>query len=221
MDRLVVYNTILSTRLVPLFYTPQISVAIDVTRCCLQAGAKVIEFTHRGEQAAVVFAALRQEFNKDCVLGVGSILDAPTAAFYIAQGADFIVSPIFDPSLASLCHRHGVAYIPGAASPTEIVNALSYGVEIIKLFPAAALGGPALLRSLRGPMPWVKILPTGGIPLEEKAIHAWLEAGAVAIGMGSELLRREWIVTQRFDLIEDAVRKALNWLHAFQSQPRT
>lgn len=214
MDRLAAYNAIQETRLVPLFYIPRVSAAIEITAACLRGGAKVIEFTHRGHQALAVFTALRKQFTStQAIIGIGTILDAATAAHYIALGADFVVSPIFDPTMASLCHRHGIAYIPGAASPTEIMNALSHGVEMIKLFPASALGGPLYLRTLLSPMPWLKLLPTGGIPLDKNVIHAWLEAGAVALGMGSELIRRDWIIDEKFDLVEEAVRNVLGWIH--------
>ncbi|KPL83204.1 hypothetical protein SE15_08115 [Thermanaerothrix daxensis] len=218
MDRLMVYRAILEKRIIPLFFNPHPQTAIEVTRACLRAGATVIEFTHRGKNALEVFAALRREFEgAEAVIGAGTILDASTAALYLTRGADFIVSPVFDPSIATLCHRHGVAYIPGAATPTEIVHALSAGVEIIKLFPADSLGGPAYVRSLRGPMPWLKLLPTGGIPLEERAIRAWFEAGVVAIGMGGQLLRPEWMTAQAFDQIEQAVAQVLTWIHSPQA----
>ncbi|WP_299025950.1 bifunctional 4-hydroxy-2-oxoglutarate aldolase/2-dehydro-3-deoxy-phosphogluconate aldolase [uncultured Thermanaerothrix sp.] len=215
MDRLTVYRAILETRLIPLFFTPHPQTAIEITRACLRGGATVIEFTHRGENALEVFATLYQEFEKaGVVIGAGTVLDTLTATLYIDRGANFIVSPIFDTTLATLCHRRGVAYVPGAATPTEIVNALSAGVEIIKLFPADSLGGPDYIRSLRGPIPWLKLLPTGGIPLKEEAIRAWFEAGAVAIGMGNQLVRPEWIAAQAFEKIEQAVAQVLTWIHS-------
>jgi len=212
MERTTVYQTLLEDRLLPLFYHSDPDTAWRIARACIEGGAHLIEFTHRGPNAVEVFKHLRERISPTSyALGIGSIIDPQTAALYIALGADFVVSPILEPRIIELCHRRGVSHIPGAATPTEILQASARGAEIIKVFPADALGGPAYLRSLLAPMPWLKLIPTGGVALDQEHIRAWISAGAVALGMGSSLIRNDWVAAGDFNAIAQAVARAMQW----------
>ena len=189
-DRIQIWQRFLEARIVPLFYTPDVQVARTALDVCAQAGLRVVEFTHRGEGAPRVFEALleyRRERWPDVALGVGTVLDAGTAIRYINLGADFVVSPVFDEATARACHRRGVVYVPGCATPTEILRATEAGAPLVKLFPATPLGGPPYLRAIRAVLPHVHIMPTGGIPASRDALAAWFDAGACCVGLGSAL----------------------------------
>lgn len=214
-DRLEVWGEMLRIGLVPLFYHPDAEVAFQVTRACWAGGARVVEFTHRGDFALEVFGELSRRTSREMpevILGVGSVIDSPTAALYMASGANFIVSPVFCESVARLSNRHKVAYIPGCATPSEISAAEEMGVEIIKVFPAHGIGGPDFVRAMRGPCPWVRLMPTGGIEATQESIRSWFQAGAACIGMGSDLIRREWVETGNWDAIAELVRRVLTWI---------
>ncbi len=149
-------------RIVPLFYAEDSEVARRVLDACAAGGALVVEFTLRGPRALMTFGHLvahAQAAWSDLLLGAGTVWDAPTAAAAIEAGAAFVVSPVFDPAVAQVCHRRGVLYIPGAATPTEVARAAAAGAGVVKLFPAAPLGGPAYLKAIRAVMPDVPLMP--------------------------------------------------------------
>jgi 2-dehydro-3-deoxyphosphogluconate aldolase/(4S)-4-hydroxy-2-oxoglutarate aldolase len=185
VSRLQVYTTLIRTGLVPVFYMDRLAEAQAFMGACIAGGVRVFEFTNRGQLALTVFEGLRRAF-PDELLGIGSIVDAPTASLYIAHGADFIVSPAFNADVASLCNRRKIAYIPGCATITEIQTAEAYGTEIIKLFPASVYGSE-FVQALKAPMPWTRIMPTGGIEPTEACIKEWFSAGVSCVGIGSNL----------------------------------
>ncbi|MGB9776368.1 MAG: bifunctional 4-hydroxy-2-oxoglutarate aldolase/2-dehydro-3-deoxy-phosphogluconate aldolase [Anaerolineae bacterium] len=215
-----VFQAILETGLVPIFYHPDEGVAREIVRACAAGGARVVEFTHRGDFALDVFRGLARWARREVpevILGAGSVVDAPTAALYLACGADFVVSPALVREVARLCNRRQAAYIPGGGTVGEILRASEGGAEVVKLFPAQALG-PAFIRAVRGPCPWVRLMPTGGIRPAEADVWAWLEAGAAALGMGSELIRREWVEAGDWAAIAGTVRQVLGWIRDFRKR---
>ena len=185
VSRLQVYNTLIRTGLVPVFYMDNVAEAQAFMGACIDGGVRVFEFTNRGKEALSVFLGLRHAF-PDNLLGIGSIVDAPTAALYIAHGADFIVSPAFNADVATLCNQRKIAYIPGCATITEIQTAEAHGAEIIKLFPANVYGSD-FVKGLKAPMPWTRIMPTGGVEPTEDSIKQWFSAGVSCVGIGSNL----------------------------------
>ena len=213
-NRMTVLNRMISSGLVPVFYNNDVEVAVNVIEACLEGGACCIEFTNRGDQADQVFGELIRRFLKDdrLILGVGTILDPHTAAIYIQHGSNFVISPDFNSDVAIECNLRKIAYSPGCASVTEINNALRYGVEICKVFPGGEVGGPKFIRSVRGPLPWVSLMPTGGVAPEQENIDEWISAGAVCIGMGSKLISRDLVKTKDFSTISENVRKVLAWI---------
>jgi 2-dehydro-3-deoxyphosphogluconate aldolase/(4S)-4-hydroxy-2-oxoglutarate aldolase len=208
-----VYDAMLSSGLVPIFYNGDPQVAESVVRACLDGGTRVVELTYRGEHALKVFAHLSEYLEKTpVILGVGSIVDAPTAALFIAHGANFIVSPNFNPEVARLCNRRKVPYLPGCGTVSEISNAEEMGVEIVKIFPGDTLGGPAFIKAILGPMPWTRIMPTGGVEPTREDVSRWIKAGAACLGMGSNLIRKDWVSAGNYDGIRENVKNVLQWV---------
>lgn len=176
--------------IIPVFYHPEIEVCKKIVEACAAGGAKAFEFTNRGDFAHEVFVELNKyviENIPDMAMGVGSVLDGPTAALYLQLGADFIVSPILNPEMAKICNRRKVLWSPGCGSLSEISQAEELGAEIVKIFPAMQVGGPDFIKAVKGPMPWTNIMPTGGVTPEKENVKAWSEAGAYCVGMGSKL----------------------------------
>lgn len=214
-DRLTVLNTIINTGLMPIFYHSEADVAGRVVTALVAGGARVVEFTHRGDFAHEVFGQLvKATRNSDppAILGVGTIMDAPTAALYLALGASFVVGPTLSPEVAQLCNRRKVAYLPGCSSVTEISQAEALGVEIVKVFPAMSIGGPEFIRAVLGPCPWTRTLVTGGIKVSRESVQSWLQAGASVIGLGSELIRQDWIQAGHYEAITLRTAEILGWI---------
>ncbi|MBN2006920.1 MAG: bifunctional 4-hydroxy-2-oxoglutarate aldolase/2-dehydro-3-deoxy-phosphogluconate aldolase [Anaerolineae bacterium] len=214
-DRLTVYNTALETGLVPVFYHGDAATARKIAAACYAGGIRVLEFTNRGDRAWNVFNELIQFVEKElpgAILGVGSVVDAPTAALYIASGANFVVGPMLNPEVARLCNRRKVGYMPGCGTIGEISEAEELGVEIVKVFPGETVGGPAFVKAVRGPMPWTRIMPTGGVKATQDNIAAWIKAGVACLGIGSDLVRKDWVSAGEFDKIEQTARQVLAWI---------
>lgn len=206
--------------LVPLFYNPDVEVSKKVAQACAVGGARVLEFTNRGDFAFEVFKELSQFLAAEkspLILGVGSVVDAPTAAMYIGAGANFVVGPIFNPEVARLCNRRKIAYMPGCGTLNEISEAEEYGVEIVKIFPGTAVGGPGFIKAVKGPNPWTSIMPTGGVDATEENIRNWIEAGACCVGMGSKLITKTAVAAGDYDGIRENVKKVLGWISATKS----
>jgi 2-dehydro-3-deoxyphosphogluconate aldolase/(4S)-4-hydroxy-2-oxoglutarate aldolase len=210
-DRLTVYQTMLSTGLVPLFYSGDVAEANAVAGALAEGGALVLEFTNRGEKALSVFAEVVNA-NPKTIVGVGSVLDAPTAALFIAYGANFIVGPVFNPEVARLCNRRKIPYLPGCGSASEISTAEEYGVEIAKVFPGESVGGPGFIKAVLGPMPWARLMPTGGVEATQASIREWIKAGAACVGMGSNLVRKDWLAAKDYGAVRDCARQCLAWV---------
>ncbi len=201
-QRIQVVQKIIETGLVPLFYHRDFETACNVLTACYNAGIKVFEYTNRGDFAHENFAQLikyAQTHLPGMILGVGSVVDAATAALYMQSGANFVVSPLLNEDMAKVCNRRKVLWIPGCATVTEISKAEELGAEIVKIFPAKQLGGPAFIKNIKGPCPWTSIMPSGGVEANEENIRSWFEAGAVCVGMGSNLFPDELIKNKKFD----------------------
>jgi len=200
--------------LVPVFYNGDVEVAMGVVQACVEGGARLIEFTNRGDRAIHVFNELSKRLDEElpeAILGAGTVVDPPTAALYINSGANFIVGPSFSLEVARLCNRRKVLYVPGCQTPTEISEAEEMGAEIIKLFPASALS-PDFVRDLRGPSPQTLLMPSGGIAFNEGDVSKWVKAGAVALNMGSALIRRDLMAEHRYGEVREGVERCIGWI---------
>jgi 2-dehydro-3-deoxyphosphogluconate aldolase/(4S)-4-hydroxy-2-oxoglutarate aldolase len=219
--RLDVINTILDIGVVPLFYHGEFETAVELVNACARGGAKAIEFTNRGELAYPIFAELIRHFAKavpTVVLGIGSILDAPTAALYIAAGANFVVGPSFNPEIARLCNRRKSLYMPGCATETEISTAEEFGAEICKIFPGETVGGPAFVKAVMAPCPWHRLLPTGGVDASDASIREWVKAGAAAVGLGSKLVSAQAVNEKDYDGIAAKTAQCIGWVKAARAE---
>ncbi len=213
--RLEVYDAMLTTGLVPLFYHDDPNVAQEIVKAVSAGGARVLEFTNRGEKALSVFTHLNSFIESSklpIILGVGSVIDAPTAALYLAYGANFIVGPLFNPEVARLCNRRKIAYLPGCGTVGEISTAEEAGVEIVKVFPGETLGGPAFIKSVLGPMPWSRLMPTGGVEATRNSVQSWIKAGACCVGLGSGLVRKDYVAARNYQAIQDTTASILKWV---------
>jgi 2-dehydro-3-deoxyphosphogluconate aldolase/(4S)-4-hydroxy-2-oxoglutarate aldolase len=220
-DRMAVLSALMDQGVIPVFFHADLATAIGVIQACADAGAKCFEFTNRGEGAAQVFAEAARHFAKadpSVILGAGSVVDPATAALYIANGAKFVVSPLLHPEVARVCNRQKIAYSPGCATPTEISQAEELGCEIVKFFPGGAAGGPEFVKAILGPMPWTRLMPTGGVETDEASLKAWFDAGVVAVGAGSGLIPKAMVAAGDFKAIEAHVRQTVELARRIRSR---
>lgn len=220
-SRLEVLNTIIETGLVPVFYHADVEAAKKIAEAVAAGGARVLEFTNRGDFAPLVFTELSQylaKANPTIILGVGSVVDAPTAALYIASGANFVVGPILNPDAARLCNRRRIAYSPGCGSASEIAQAEELGVEIVKIFPGDSVGGPDFVKAILGPCPWTRLMPTGGVETTRESITAWFKAGIAAAGIGSNLIRKDLVAAGNYAAITAKTAEVLSWIREIRSE---
>ncbi|MBE2270146.1 MAG: bifunctional 4-hydroxy-2-oxoglutarate aldolase/2-dehydro-3-deoxy-phosphogluconate aldolase [Anaerolinea sp.] len=217
-ERMTVYQRMIDTGVIPLFYHADVGVAQNIAGALARSGANVIEFTNRGDFAIEVFSALAKSL-PDVILGVGTVDDAATAALYLAHGANFVVGPTFVEDVARVCNRRKVAYLPGCATVNEVARAEEWGAEIVKLFPGN-LAGPDFIKAITAPRPWTKIMPSGGVSADEANLRAWFDAGACCVGMGSNLVRADWVKAGDFAAIEAAARGAVETIKGVRKQPR-
>ncbi len=211
-DRLGVLLALETQGVVPVFSHPDPETVLEVVRACVRGGAPCVEFTNRGDFMFQVFQEVSRELGRagdKALLGVGSILDAPTAALYISAGARFVVGPVLDPDTARLCNKRMVAYSPGCGSATEIMQAQELGADIVKVFPGESVGGPAFVKAVLGPMPWTRIMPTGGVEPTRESLTEWFGAGIVACGIGSKLITAQRLKDRDWGGIEQAVRETV------------
>ena len=220
-DRMEVLNAMLDIGLVPVFYNKDLDTVINIIEACAAGGARVVEFTNRGDLAYRVFADAIQHISDkklDVILGVGSLVDAPTAGLYISSGANFVVGPLLNPEVARVCNRRKVAYSPGCGSVSEIAQAEELGVEIVKVFPGSEVGGPAFAKSVAGPCPWTRIMPTGGVDASRESLEAWFGAGVACVGIGSNLVSKEIVAAGDFDALTAKVRDVVGWIREIKAQ---
>lgn len=211
-----VIQTILEQRLVPLFYNPDVETGKNVLRACYEGGARILEFTNRGDFAQDVFAELNHFVLKELpemVLGIGSVNDAPTAAMYMQLGANFIVGASFREDIARICNRRKVLYVPGCGSLTEIGTAEEMGCEFVKLFPGSVYG-PGFVKAIKGPSPWTRIMPTGGVSTDTENLKSWFDAGVSAVGMGSKMISKDILDNRDWDSLADRVRETLSYIES-------
>lgn len=210
-SRIEVVQQMKATGMVPLFYHPDIEVAKQVTKACYDGGARLLEFTSRGDFAHKIFDALSLYCNEhlpEMILGVGSVTDAASASLYMALGANFVVTPVLREDIAMVCNRRKVLWSPGCGSLGEIGRAEELGCEVVKLFPGS-LYGPGFVKAVRGPQPWTSIMPTGGVAPTEENLSAWFNAGVTCVGMGSKLLSKDLIANKDYAGISTKVTDAL------------
>lgn len=205
-----VYETIEKTAMVPVFYNPDIETSKKVLKACYDGGVRAFEFTNRGDKAAEVFAALVRyaEELPGLILGVGSISFGRDARKFIRMGANFVVGPQYVPDVLCACRWHRIPYMPGCGTISEVGLAQRSGCVICKVFPGDVLG-PAFVKALRAPMPWSKLMVTGGVKPEKANLEAWFKAGVTCVGMGSNLFPKEAVAAGEWEKISSLCKEAL------------
>jgi len=210
-SRIEVAQIMKSNGMVPLFYHNDIEVAKQVTKACYDGGARLLEFTSRGDFAHEIFRDLSVYCNEELpemILGVGSVTDAASASLYMALGANFIVTPVLREDIAIVCNRRKVLWSPGCGSLTEICRAEELGCEIVKLFPGGVYG-PGFVKAIKGPQPWTNVMPTGGVSPTEENLKSWFDAGVTCVGMGSKLITKEAVMNKDYNSITAKCKQAL------------
>lgn len=181
MDKHLIIQQITEAKVVAVIRGQDADEASQLSKAAVEGGIRAIELTYTTPQIEVAFKELQ---HLDALLGAGSVLDSETARHAILAGAHFIVSPYFVKDVALLCNRYGIPYMPGCMTIREMAMALEAGSDVLKLFPANHFE-PSFIKSVNGPLPNVRIMPTGGVNLDN--MKEWLDAGAVATGIGSDL----------------------------------
>jgi 2-dehydro-3-deoxyphosphogluconate aldolase/(4S)-4-hydroxy-2-oxoglutarate aldolase len=207
MEKRDIFNRMISEGLIPVIRVASASEAIDVANAIKEGGVSLIEITMSVQGAIEVIKELSREYGDEIIMGAGTVLDTETGRAALLAGAQFIVSPTLDLNLIQLAHRYSAVVIPGAMTPTEILTAWNAGADMVKVFPAAQLGGPAYLRALRGPLPQILLVPTGGVNIENAG--AFIQAGAAVLGVGGELVDKKAVKERKFSVITENARAFL------------
>ena len=213
-DKVAVLAKMGATGMVPVFYHKDAEIAKKVVKACYDGGVRAFEFTNRGDFAHEVFGELSKWVNTECpelALGIGSVVDAPTAALYIQLGANFVVGPLFNPDIAPVCNRRSVTYCPGCLTPSEIGKAQELGCDFTKVFPGDVVGAN-LVKGILAPMPWSKIMVTGGVAPEKENLEKWFKAGVFCVGMGSKLFPGDKVKAGDWQYVTDKCREALGYI---------
>jgi 2-dehydro-3-deoxyphosphogluconate aldolase/(4S)-4-hydroxy-2-oxoglutarate aldolase len=212
-DKAEVISRLTSIGIIPVVRAESTDMARRAVAAILKGGISVLEITMTVPGAVGVIKELSAEIDPEVIIGAGTVLDPQTAQACIDAGAQFIVSPSLNLETIAFCGQHGIAVMPGALTPTEVVTAWTAGADFVKVFPAGAVGGASYIKALKAPLPHIKIVPTGGVSLETAA--AFIKAGAEALGIGGDLVDvkalrqgRDDVVTERARLFVEIVQQA-------------
>ena len=212
-DKIDVLAKMRITGIVPVFYHSNPEIAKQVVKACYDGGVRAFEFTNRGDFAHEVFAEVVKYAARECpelAVGVGSVVDPATAALYLQLGACFVVGPLFNPEVARVCNRRSVPYTPGCGTVSEVGAAQECGCDLCKVFPGDVLG-PKFVKGLTAPMPWSKLMVTGGVEPTRENISAWFAAGVYCVGMGSKLFPKDKIAAADWQYISDKCAEAIGY----------
>lgn len=218
-NRIHVAQTMEEQGMVPLFYNNDIELSKRLLKACYDGGSRLLEFTNRGDFAHEIFGELNKYALAELpgmILGVGSVTDAGAASLYMQLGANFVVTPVLREDIAIVCNRKKVLWSPGCGSLTEICRAEELGCEIVKLFPGG-IYGPGFVKGIKGPQPWTKIMPTGGVTPTKENLSGWFDAGVTCVGMGSKLFTKE-VKAGDTALLEKTVRETLALIKKLRSK---
>jgi len=217
--RIEVVQQMKKTGIVPVFYHQDIPTCKAILKACFEGGARVFEFTNRGDFAHEVFVEL-EKFTREklpgMMLGVGSVIDPGTTALYLQLGANFVVSPLINAEMAKICNRRKVSWLPGCGSVTEINYAEELGAEVVKIFPGSQVGGPSFIKAVRGPLPWSSIMPTGGVSPTKENLKEWFTAGVHCVGIGSKLFHKKEDGSFNYQKVEEQVKESIKIIESLR-----
>src|SRR4051812_8266589 len=204
--------------LLPLYFHPSESISISVLKALYNAGIRAVEYTNRGEESLSNFKAMKQVADAEMpgmYLGIGTIKNADAAKAFIAVGADFIISPGLAVEIVEVVKQTNVLWTPGCMTPTDIMQAESFGVKMVKLFPGSVLGAP-FVSAVKEVFPGMLFMPTGGVDTTNENLTAWFTAGVSAVGMGSKLLSKKLIEEENYTAISNLTESVLQAIAAIR-----
>jgi 2-dehydro-3-deoxyphosphogluconate aldolase/(4S)-4-hydroxy-2-oxoglutarate aldolase len=205
MNKTEVIQRIVETGVIPVIRASSSDEAMRVIDAIKEGGISTMEITMTVPGAIRVMEEVAARFGSEVIVGAGTVLDAETARICILAGAQFVISPALNLETIACCKRYGVAVMPGALTPTEVVRAWTSGADFVKVFPAGALGGANYIKSLKAPLPHIEIIPTGGVSLKTAA--DFIKAGAAALGVGADLVDLQALSEGKNDLITERARR--------------
>lgn len=220
MERIKVAQLMEEQGLVPLFFNSNLEICKQVVKACYDGGARLLEFTNRGLFAHETFSELSKykiENLPGMALGIGSVQDAATASLFMQCGADFVVTASLKEDVALACNRRKVLWSAGCGSLTEIARAEELGCEIVKVFPGSVYG-PSFVKSIKGPQPWTKIMPTGGVSPNTENLSSWFSAGVTCVGMGSKLISNEIVANEDYQQLQANVSHTLDLIKTVRAK---
>ncbi|MEN2983626.1 MAG: bifunctional 4-hydroxy-2-oxoglutarate aldolase/2-dehydro-3-deoxy-phosphogluconate aldolase [Dictyoglomaceae bacterium] len=188
---------------------------LNISKALKEGGVIGIELTMTTPGALNILPEISKIMGKEIVLGVGTVLDPETARLAILAGAEFVVSPVLKPEIIKICHRYDKVAIPGAYTPTEILTAWEEGGDVIKVFPASSLG-PQFIKDIHGPMPYIRLSPTGGVSLEN--VGEFIKAGACFVGVGGNLVDKKLVSEKKWDLLTERAQKFIEEVRKARKQ---
>jgi 2-dehydro-3-deoxyphosphogluconate aldolase/(4S)-4-hydroxy-2-oxoglutarate aldolase len=216
MPRSTPLQQVLDAGVVAVVRSPDWQQLVEVARALVDGGVTVMEITFSVPNALEVIRQVRSALGERILLGAGTVLDPETARAALLAGAEFIVAPTLNLEVIRLCRRYDKLVMPGAFTPTEILTAWEAGADIVKVFPAD-VGGPEYLKALRGPLPQIRLMPTGGVDLSTAA--AFLKAGACCLGVGGQLVEPRAVAERNFDRIRELARQYVNAVKQARTNP--
>ncbi|MGC3970176.1 MAG: hypothetical protein QM775_23460 [Pirellulales bacterium] len=215
-----IFELAVTQGLIPPFNHTDETAAKKILDAVYAGGLRIIEFTNRNENAPAIFKSLVKHIEKNLpglVLGIGTIMNAKQAKQYHKAGAAFIVAPVLHKATGEYCVKNDIFWMPGAATPTEIIQAHEWGADLVKVFPAEVLG-PAFIKALRGPCPWVRVMASGGVTFEEDNLRQWFDAGATCVAMGSHLFSKEIMQEGNYALLAERIQWLLQTIAAVRKK---
>jgi 2-dehydro-3-deoxyphosphogluconate aldolase/(4S)-4-hydroxy-2-oxoglutarate aldolase len=205
--------------MMPIVFHPDEKVCIELVHAAYAGGVRVIELVNRGKEAKAIFPKLKQVVSQlpGMSLGAGTIYHPVEAEYFLDQGAEFIVAPVMNPALGEYCAGVGIPWIPGCGTVSEVFFAQQLGAELVKIYPANILT-PAFIAAVHAVMPSISIIPTGGVEPTLESIKPWFDAGALCVGMGSQLFRKEDIAAGDYFKIQHKIKEVMTLISSLQNQ---
>lgn len=200
------------TGFVPLFTHADADTCRKVLKTSYEAGVRLFEFTNRNTNSFDIFIQVRKycrEELPDMILGIGTIKNKQQAEQYLNAGADFLISPLILEEIRTVADAHQKLWIPGCATPSEIGLAENWGIDMVKIFPAKQLGGPAYIKAVKAVFPAMQFVATGGVEPSTEDLGKWFEGGVAAVGIGSQLFPADWLAEKRYDKVGDQLKKII------------
>ncbi|MBN8785952.1 MAG: bifunctional 4-hydroxy-2-oxoglutarate aldolase/2-dehydro-3-deoxy-phosphogluconate aldolase [Terrimonas sp.] len=203
------------TGFMPLFTHTDVTVCKNVLKASYDAGVRLFEFTNRNENSFDIFIELRKYCSQSLpgmILGIGTIKNGQQAEQFIHAGADFLISPLINQEIHEVSSKHKKLWMPGCATPSDIGMAENWGINIVKIFPAKQLGGPAFIKAVKAVFPNMQFMTTGGVEPTQDDISSWFKSGVAAVGIGSQLFPPDWLANNQYEKVTEHVKNIIGYI---------